>query len=121
MQVHLLEYNDDTGVLDKTAFPHSAGDCMVAAVILYSVAVLDKVPMSCVVSGEIWDIAACPSDSGLLATVFSSVSSDGCRGGVGVWRLEEEGEGEGEEGDGEGEGGKLAKVCQFSHDSMPKW
>ena len=25
VQVHLLDYNDDTGVLDKTAFPHTAG------------------------------------------------------------------------------------------------
>ena len=26
LQLHLLEYNDDTGVLDKTAFQHPAGE-----------------------------------------------------------------------------------------------
>jgi len=26
MQVHLLDYNEETGVLDKTVFMHSAGE-----------------------------------------------------------------------------------------------
>ena len=63
-------------------------------------------------SGEVWDIAGCPADSSLLATVFSGVSGEECRGGVGVWRVEEE---------GEGEGGTLGEVCLLNHDGVPKW
>ena len=62
-------------------------------------------------AGEVWHIAACPSDRALLATVFSSVSGEECCGGVGVWKVEGE----------EGEGGSLEEVCQLSHDGMPRW
>ncbi|CAI8006312.1 EARP and GARP complex-interacting protein 1 [Geodia barretti] len=68
----MLDYDDDTGVLDRTSFPHPAG--------------------------EVWDIASCPGDSCLVSTVFSKVGGEDCQGGVGVWRMEGEGEGEGEGG-----------------------
>ena len=32
-QLHLLEYNDDTGVLDKMAFHHPAGEQRVVVVV----------------------------------------------------------------------------------------
>ena len=78
----------------------------------YSLLVSHRVRcLSCL--GEVWDIAACPADSNMVATVFSSVSIEGISGGVGVWRMEGEG--------GEGEGGTLEEVCQLSHDGMPRW
>ena len=66
----------------------------------------------CCAAGEIWDIAACPSDSRLVATVYSCVAGEECRGGVGVWRME---------GEEEGEGGRLEEVCQLRPEGAPRW
>ena len=106
MQVHLLDYNDDTGILDRTTFSHPAGNLTLSPLVSYCMRCLSR-------PGEVWDIAACPTDSGMVATVFSSVSIEGVSGGVGVWRMEGEG--------GEGEGGTLEEVCKLSHDGMPRW
>ena len=66
------------------------------------------------VSGEVWDIAACPGDSSLLSTVYSGVSGEDYCGGVGVWRMVDEGE-------GETEGGTLDEVSLLTHEGAPKW
>ena len=66
------------------------------------------------VSGEVWDIAACPGDSSLLSTVYSGVSGEDYCGGVGVWRMVDEGE-------GETEGGTLDEVSLLTNEGAPKW
>lgn len=65
-QVHLLDYNEDIGVLDKTVFMHPAG--------------------------EIWHLSSCPADRDLLCTCYGVVEEGRGRMAAALWRLGQEGE-----------------------------
>ena len=127
-KVHLLDYNEDIGVLDKTVFMHSAGEIWWAVnrpakqldpfhySIHYSslhMFFLHNFPPSLLAHPPSWHrhLSSCPADRDLLCTCYGVVEEGRGRMAAALWRLGEEGE----------DHTPLVEVGPLTHEGNVRW